>query len=283
VEDVHFRLSTITWEELGWKSLAVNLSDIAAMGGQPRYALLTLGLNDSASVEDLQTYARGLASAGREFSTIIVGGDIVASPKALFFTVALYGLVPEDGMGPPMTRSSARPGDLVAVTGELGKSAAGLRLLSGTHSASAEALAALRQAHNRPRPRVKEGFALRASGVQTALDISDGLAGDLGHVARLSHVGIRLAAQELPVHPFVREAFGEEGFGLALFGGEEYELAFTAPPRVMSLACSALGRLGTGVTVVGEVLAEPAGKVLLTRPDGSEEAIERGGYDHLRV
>lgn len=282
VEDVHFRLGTITWEELGWKSLAVNLSDIASMGGQPRYALLTLGLSASIEVEDVVRLARGLAEAGREFNTIIIGGDMVASPRALFVTVALYGVVPEDGMGPPLTRSSARPGDLVAVTGELGKSAAGFRLLNGEREAPPQVLAELRRAHNKPWPRVREGHALRATGVRTAMDISDGLAGDLGHIARLSNVGIRLTAENLPVHSFVREVFGEEGFDLALFGGEEYELVFTAPPEMMELAQAALGRLGTKSTVIGEVVAEHAGQVTMTRANEGEVVLTRGGFDHFR-
>ena len=283
VEDVHFRSSTITWEELGWKSLAVNLSDIGAMGGVPRYALLTLGLREDAEVEDVLALARGLTAAGREFSTAVIGGDIVASPRATFVTVALYGEIPQDGERPPLMRSAARPGDLVAVTGWLGRSAAGLRLLSERRDAPPDAVGELRRAHNRPWPRVREGQALRAAGVRAALDISDGLAGDAAHIGEMSGVGVRLWAERLPVHPYVEQIFGDDAFGLALFGGEEYELAFTAPPDVMGVARQALARLGTQTTLVGEVIAEPRRKVLLAWPDGREAILERGGYDHFRA
>ncbi|MHB1417428.1 MAG: thiamine-phosphate kinase [Chloroflexota bacterium] len=282
VEDVHFRFSTITWEELGWKSLAVNLSDIAAMGGEPQYALLTLGLPGDAEVEGILRMARGLATAGREFNTAVIGGDIVGSPRAMFITVALYGAIPADEHASPLLRSAARAGDLVAVTGWLGRSAAGFRLLSGERQAPREALAELRRAHNRPWPRVKEGPILRQLGVKAALDISDGLAGDAGHMAQMSGVGVRLRAEALPVHPLVRQAFGDQAFALALTGGEEYELLFAAPPEVMARAREALSKLGTPVTVVGEVVPEPAGQVLLAWPDGREEPVEKGGWDHFR-
>jgi len=282
VEDVHYRPATITWEELGWKALAVNLSDVAAMGGQPQYALLTLGLREDAAVDDLLALAHGLAAAGREFATAIVGGDVVASPRATFITVALYGTVPDDGLGPPLLRSAARPGDRVAVTGSLGRSAAGLKLLHGERQAPPEVLAELRRAHNHPWPRVREGQALRAAGVRAALDISDGLAGDVGHMAQLSGVAVRLWAERLPVHPYVAQVFGEEALPLALFGGEEYELVFAAPPGIMTAASTALARLGTETTVVGEVAEAPAGEVLLAWPDGREATLERGGWDHFR-
>lgn len=283
VEDVHFRTSTITWEELGWKSMAVNLSDVGSMGGQPRYALLTLGLREDAEVEDVLSLARGMAAACREFDTAIVGGDVVASPRATLVTVALYGVIPEDGNGPPLLRSTARPGDIVAVTGSLGRSAAGYRLLNEGAHASPEVAAELRRAHNKPFPRVREGIALRKAGVRTAQDISDGLAGDIAHIAQASGVGVRLWAEHVPVHPFVDEVFRADAFDLALFGGEEYELVFTAPPDVIEAARSALADLGTQVVAVGEVLAEPAGKVLLAWPDGREAVLQGGGYDHFRA
>lgn len=281
VEDVHFRLSTITWEELGWKSLAVNLSDVGSMGARPRWALLTLGLREETEVEDVLALARGLAAAGRAFDTAIVGGDVVASPQATLVTVALFGVLPEDGQGSPLLRSGAKVGDLVGVTGWLGRSAAGFRLLNEPIAAPAEVAAELRRAHNKPYPRVHEGQALRAAGVRAAQDISDGLAGDVAHIAQMSGVGVRLWAEHLPVHPFVAEVFGEQAFDLALFGGEEYELVFTAPPAVMDAARQRLAAMGTPTTVVGEVVAEHPGRVAMSWPDGREVALNRGGFDHF--
>lgn len=282
VEDVHFSFRTITWEELGWKSLAVNLSDIGSMGGVPRYALLTLGLGENAEVAGVLEMARALAACGGEFGTAVVGGDIVSSPRAFFVTVALYGEVPDDGLGPPLTRSAARAGDLVAVTGWLGRSAAGFRVLNEPIVAPAEMIGELRRAHNRPRPRVQEGQALRLAGVRACIDISDGLAGDVGHIAELSQVGVVLRPEALPVHPFVQQVFPGDALSLALFGGEEYELAFAAPPMVMAKAREVLDALGTPTTVVGEVTAEPEGLVSLAWPDGRTLPATKGGFDHFR-
>ena len=282
VEDVHFRFHTVTWDELGWKALAVNLSDIGSMGGVPQYALLTLGLSENLELEGVLAMARSLAACGAEFGTAVVGGDIISSPRAFFATVALYGQVPADGLGPPLTRAAARPGDLVAVTGWLGRSAAGYRVLNEPVAAPVEVITELRRAHNRPWPRVKDGQALRTAGVRACIDISDGLAGDIGHIAALSRVGVRLRAEALPTHRFVQETFPDDSLELALFGGEEYELAFTAPPEVMVKAEEALARLGTPTTVVGEVTAEPEGEVSLTWSDGRSSRLTKGGFDHFR-
>ncbi|MHB1004105.1 MAG: thiamine-phosphate kinase [Chloroflexota bacterium] len=283
VEDVHFRVRTTSWRELGWKSLASNLSDVAAMGGQPRYALVTFGLRDDAEVEDVLELARGLAEVGKRFGSAVIGGDLVGSPLATFITVALYGVVPDDGHGPPLLRAAARPGDQVAVTGWLGRSAAGLRMLSENPQAAPEVVTELRRAHNQPCPRVPEGYALRGAGVRAAIDVSDGLAGDVGHIAEMSGVGIRLRADALPVHPFVQGLFPEAAFDLTLFGGEEYELIFAAPPAIMARARAALDDLGTRSTVIGEVVPEPRGKVMLAWPDGREALVGRGAWDHFRA
>jgi thiamine-monophosphate kinase len=282
VEDVHFRFRTITWDELGWKALAVNVSDIASMGGSSDYALLTLGLSDSVNVPDLLAMARSLAACGREFSTAVVGGDIVSSPRAFFLTVALYGHVADDGLGQPMTRSAARVGDQVAITGWLGRSAAGYRVLNETVAGPAAALAELRRAHNRPWPRLREGQALRAAGVRACVDVSDGLVADLGHIAEMSGLGIRLRVESLPLSPDVRRVWPADALHLALSGGEEYELAFTASATVMARAVAAVERLRTPVTVVGEVVAEHPGKVVLLWQDGREETAGKGGFDHFR-
>ncbi|MHB1133211.1 MAG: thiamine-phosphate kinase [Chloroflexota bacterium] len=282
VEDVHFRFRTITWQELGWKSLAVNLSDIGSMGGKPQYALLTLGLSDDVELEGLLEMARSLAACGRQFGTSVVGGDIVASPRAFFVTVALYGQVPDDGLGLPLSRAGARAGDLVGVTGYVGRSAAGYRVLNEATSASPAATTELRRAHNQPWPRVREGQVLRTAGVRACIDISDGLAGDFGHIAEISRVGVRLHGEALPIHPFVREVFPEEALALGLFGGEEYELGFAAPPAVMARAMAELQAMGTPATVIGEIVSDHPGKVVLREHDGKERLVEKGGFDHFR-
>lgn len=286
VEGVHFRLDLCSWFELGWKALAVNLSDIAAMGGIPQYALVTLAVPPAAEVERLQELYQGLAAAGEEYHTAVVGGDMVSSPTSLVVSVALFGRaapVPRGSDYALLRRSAAQPGELIGVTGWLGSSAAGLRMLLRGLPLGAEAEAALRRAHLRPQPRLREGQLLLASGVRAAIDVSDGVAGDLRHLCAASGVGAKIYAHKLPVHPLVRQAFAAEALNLALYGGEDYELLFTAPPQAMEKAQRALPEAcGTPVGVIGEIMAAPEGRIVLVHEDGAEGVLERGGYDHFR-
>ena len=174
VEGVHFNLSQIGWRDLGWKALAVNVSDIAAMGGLPLYALVTLGLQPETNVEDIHALYRGMLSACHEYQCRIVGGDMVRSPVT-FITVALTGIA----RGPVLTRHSAQPGDVVAVTGPLGCAAGGLQTLLRGTALEGEQGGHLHKAHSHPVPRLQAGQVLVQHGVQAAMDISDGLTDDL--------------------------------------------------------------------------------------------------------
>ena len=273
VEGVHFTRATTPWPALGWKSLASNISDIAAMGGRPLYALITLGLPPETLVSDLEDLYQGMLEIGEAYGVAIVGGDMVRSP-VVFITVALTGL----RAGQPLLRTAARPGDQVAVTGCLGSSAGGLKLMLEGLSAPAPVAAYLQEAHRRPRPAVAEGQVLSQAGVLTAMDVSDGLADDLSKLCLASGVAARVYTQWVPVHPHLKEAFPEDCLDLALNGGEDYLLLFTAPPPVMA---AALPALPAGAAVIGEITDGRAGQVTLVDARGAEQIVGRAGWDHF--
>ena len=273
VEGVHFTRETTPWPDLGWKSLASNISDIAAMGGLPLYALVTLGLPPETEVGDIEELYRGMLEIGEEYGVAIIGGDMVRSP-VVFITVALTGV----RQGAPMLRTSAGVGDQVAVTGWVGSSGGGLKLMLENREAPAEAAAFLREAHRRPRPAVAAGQLLSQAGVTTAMDVSDGLADDLSKLCRASGVSARIYADRVPVHPHLRRAFPEDWLDLALNGGEDYLLLFTAPESVMG---EVLPNLPEGAAVLGEITEGAPGQVSLVDADGNETGVSRAGWDHF--
>lgn len=255
LEDVHFRRRTVLPRDLGAKALAVNLSDIAAMGGEPRFALLALAAPPATRVADIDELYAGLEEMAAAHDVTLVGGDTCAAPDRLLLTLTVLGRVE----GPPLRRAGARPGDAILVTGTLGASAAGLAALErGGLPLAPEALRLLHRAHRRPTPRVREGRLIHASGAATAMiDLSDGLATDLGHLARESGVGATVHLAALPVAEATREAarlLGLEPWRWAASGGEDYELLFTAAPdRAAALAARVATDTGTPVSVIGEV------------------------------
>lgn len=212
VEGVHADLTLTGLDDLGWKVMAANVSDVAAMGGVPERALVTVS---GPARTDLDLLYRGIGEAAACFRCPVVGGDLTNAP-VLVVTVAITGRVEEA----PVLRSGARPGDGIWVSGPLGASAAGLRSYRRGGPATGPAEQALRAAHARPRPAVEAGLAARRAGARAMIDVSDGLSADLGHVADASGVGFRL--DRIPVAEGATEAD-------ALGGGEDYVLVFTAP------------------------------------------------------
>ena len=273
VEGVHFTRETTPWPDLGWKSLASNISDIAAMGGLPLYALVTLGLPPETEVADIEALYQGMLQIGERYGVAVVGGDMVRSPVA-FITVALTGI----RSGAPMLRTNARVGEQVAVTGYVGSSGGGLKLMLENAPTQGEAATFLREAHRRPQPAVAEGQLLSGAGVLTAMDVSDGLADDLSKLCLASGVAARIYADQVPVHPLLRQAFPDDCLDLALYGGEDYLLLFTAPGEVMQ---EVLSSLPGGAAVIGEIIEGTAGQITLAHPDGTECAIGRAGWDHF--
>ncbi|MCK5654084.1 MAG: thiamine-phosphate kinase [Dehalococcoidia bacterium] len=274
IQDVHFTLSTTTWRELGWKALAVNLSDIAAMGGFPQYALVSLGLPGDIEVASVAELYEGMAELARLFDVSIVGGDSVGAPVVIL-SLAVVGKAQTTQT--VLTRSAAAPGDRIAVTGYLGASAAGLAMLKKGLEFDKETAATLREAHLKPHPRIVEGQALARRGVKAAIDLSDGLVSDLNKLCKASGVGARLFTNQIPVHPVVRRSFGDDSIELALSGGEDYELLFTAQGEVIDKVRKAMP---CPVTVIGEISAEPK-MVEVIDEHGNEVRLEKEGWEHF--
>ena len=288
VEGVHFTFQFSSPEEIGRKALAVNISDIAAMGGEPRYALISLILPFQQSLELLERIYAGLRQEAEQFAIAIVGGNISGAGKAeqLVIDITLLGSIER---GHALMRSGARVGDTLFVTGSLGDSAAGLyTLLHPDHAYPAEARDHVRSICRVPRPRVHEGRILSQLGPQVVtamLDISDGLSGDLHHICERSHVGACIEAARLPLSPAMRtiaSVVAHDPYDWALHGGEDYELLFSVSPgkegRVIEAVQSATG---TPVTAIG-TLCPPEEGMKLVWPGGREEVLVPRSWDHLR-
>ena len=283
VEGVHFVPGSISPRDLGRKALAINLSDIAAAGGWPHYALVSLALPADTEVAWVEELYRGLRQEGDCYGVTVVGGNMARSPQGIVVDVFVLGRVERQRL---LLRSGARPGDQVLVTGTLGDSAAGLALLEepSIHLGAAERDYLLAR-HFTPTPRLPEAEIISRRQVATAMiDLSDGLSSDVGHICERSGVGVRLWATRLPISPAARQVAGaarRPAWQLALEGGEDYELCFTAPPDAAEeLARAVEGETGTPVTIIGEILPD-AGRWLV-REDGSEVSLQAGGWEHFR-
>jgi thiamine-monophosphate kinase len=287
VEEVHFRMDLTDWHDLGWKSLAVNLSDVAAMGGRPLHAVLSLGFPAETDLKDLDDFYEGFSCLARNHSVSLVGGDTVRSPLGFLITVSVMGAT---AGGRFLTRDRAEPGDWLAVTGRLGDSAAGLDLLldraGGTgKSASDPAMDLLIQAHNRPRPQVPEGiFFAGQDGVNAAIDLSDGLAQDLGHLCSSSGVGACLEQELLPLSAGVRALAADRGTPpeeWALFGGEDYHLLVTVrADRFQDIRTRFESCFDRELFPIGRITREHG--IVRVSAGGKRRALEPGGYDHFR-
>jgi thiamine-monophosphate kinase len=280
IEGSHFALPQVSWRDLGWNALTVNVSDIAAMGGVPEQALLTLALPPQTEVADVDELVAGMLAAGNEYGTAIVGGDIVGCDRTMV-TVTLVGRALIDDRGQPllMTRSGALVGDAIAVTGYLGDSAGGLRILLGESAGSAEAADYLKRAHLHHQPPLAVGQEAAREGVRAAIDVSDGLLQDLGHVCQASGLGATAHAQRIPISPSLRQAFQQDALALACGGGEDYQLLLAAPPKVIERVQD---KADVPVAVIGEMVADRQQRVRLLDEDGRELALPRAGWDHLR-
>lgn len=284
IEDVHFRRSWASPYDIGWKAMAVSLSDIAAMGGTARWALVALALPASVEVAEVDALYRGLREAAAPHGVVIVGGDSSASPTGWMINLTVLG----EHTGVPKLRSAAKAGDAVAVTGSLGRAAAGLALLE-MGGATVPALDArtrdeLTAAHLRPIARLAEGRWLGAQpGVHAMMDLSDGLTTDLGHICRESGAGARVMLGVLPLAPATHEtarALGRDPLEWAAGGGEDYELLLTCEPGAAdALARGLRAAIGTPLTVIGRVEHREVG---VTYVDAHGEPIVLpSGYQHF--
>lgn len=280
VEGVHFDLGWHPAELLGRKAASVNLSDIAAMGATPRFALLSLGIPVSFSSQWLDEFMAGFLGALKAAQTLLIGGDTVQSGTQLTLSVTVGGDVGEDEV---LYRSGAQPGDLLWVSGYLGDAAAGLAICREGRVADDPAWRQLVGAHLDPEPELALGPLLAASGlVHAMMDLSDGLATDLAHLCAASGVGAEVVAAQLPLSPSLRAAaeyFRCKPFDWALRGGEDYRLLFTAPAEATrALETIAVEQLGRKIHCVGRIV-EGGGVVLCD--GGKRQDISFQGYDHF--
>lgn len=284
IERVHFLPEIITPEQLGHRALAINLSDIAAMGGHPWFALVSLALPADTAVEWIERLYRGMRVTADQFGVAVVGGNMSRTRSEIGVDVAVLGRVQRDHL---LTRSGARPGDQVLVTGHLGEAAAGLHLARNPDLPLAPAdREFLLERYLTPTPRLAEAAVISRRRQATAmLDLSDGLSSDVGHICERSQVGVRMYEALLPITPAVQQVAGmlhQPAWHLALAGGDDYELCFTAPPAVVDeLANAVVQATGTSVTVVGQILPSEAGRWLVLN-DGQELPLEAAGWQHFR-
>jgi thiamine-monophosphate kinase len=245
------------------------------MGGIPNYALLSLALPTQLKVRDVSTFIDSFVHAAGEFGVAIIGGNVTTAPNTVI-TATVIGRSKGKTM---LERSTASSGDQIAVTGCVGASAAGLEMLKGSAISDPKSGDLLRQAHLRPTPRVREGQILVEQGVRTAIDISDGLVADLDHICESSGINAKINMEQVPVHPVVSAHFPNSQ-ELALSGGEDYELIFTADKATVARAKRALG---CPVTVIGDITEEelPA-RVLVVDSKGTIIPYRKKGWDHFR-
>jgi len=255
VENVHFNLQYCKFFELGWKLLAVNLSDIAAMGGIPKYVLVTLGLKKNTDVSEINQLYAGIRSLARKTKVDVVGGDIVSSPNNLFFTMDLFGVAEK-----VIRRSGAKPGDAVISIGKIGASSAGLSYLK---KHGRKAMISNVAAHLMPTPMLKEGR-LASKYATSMIDNSDGLARCLMEICRESNVGAKIYLEQIPI---AKGANLEQ----ALDGGEDYNLILTAPANK--------SRSVKGGVVIGKVTRSK--KIILVDGSGREKELNDKGYEHF--
>ncbi len=284
VEGVHFDFGWTDWFSLGYKALAVNVSDIASMGGVPAVALITLGLQADRTVEDLVECYRGLGAMAEAAGVVIAGGDVVSSPAAFSISVTLIGMTVG---GRYLSRSGAVAGDEIAVSGTLGAAAGGLKLVQFPEDEpkrSAATAGLLVEALLRPQPRFELGQRLNELGATAAMDLSDGLLGDLPKMLVNSNVDALLSEDAIPFPASLRALFPDNYLDMAMRGGEDFELLFTASPTAMPAIREAAERLGLSVTTIGTIQSKSDARptMRLQTATGVVTELASGAFDHFR-
>src|SRR5260370_14098687 len=283
VEDIHFRLRSTNPHDIGRRALAVNLSDIAAMGARPRFALISLLMPPTLDVGVLDGIYEGLREEAEQFDVALVGGNIARNAERLIIDITLLGTGAWNRL---LRRDSAKPGDAVMVTGSLGSAAAGLLVLEDEQLAAkipSENLVGVLAALRTPTPRVAAGQWLAQHDVTTGMDVSDGLAADLSHICEASGVGAHVEAESVPIQPqvvTVATLAGRDPQDLARFGGEDYELIFTVPAyRADALAHQLFVTTGVNATAIVTICE---GSAMTLFRQGKPSPLRSTGWDHLR-
>ena len=280
VEGVHFRLDWTTARDLGWKAIAVNVSDIAAMGGRPVAAFVTLALPPGQGVEFVDELYTGMEDAARVYGLTIAGGDTVKSLSGLMLSVTVVGDAPQS-----VLRFGAAEGDVVMVTGTLGDSAAGLFALENPElKIETVSRDFVTQRHHRPQARLQEILAALQieNAIHAALDVSDGLSGDTAHIALASDVTLEIDSALLPISAACRtvaKAAGRKALDWALTGGEDYELLLCIAPEKVEAVRAAIAATGTSACAIGRVQSRETAPVMLLKNKIREPA--PSGFAHF--
>jgi len=283
VERIHFLREAISGFDLGYKALAVNLSDIAAMGGTAREAFISIAIPDDCQLDYLDEIYNGIKDLAARYDVNVLGGDTTRSKIDLIINIVIQGVVPEAEI---LCRNAAQPADIICSTGFLGDSKAGLHLILNQITADSQVLKSLLEAHNLPQPHLREGrFLARQSGVHAAIDTSDGLSSDLGHIVEESRVGARLYADKIPISPSLKNfcaRFDFDPVDYALTGGEDYTLLCTiAPERAEDILHEFEKTFKRPLFVIGEITADK--QLTLLNPDGKTKPITPTGWDHFKA
>lgn len=282
IEDTHFRLNRITAYQLGRRSMAVNLSDIASMGGKPTFALVSLGLPNETPLVVFENLFKGMRDQLAEFSAHIIGGNLANSYEKLIIDIFMLGEVASNRI---LTRSGAQVGDRIFVTGSLGASAAGFYVLEKFGEAFPKEFADLVRAHLQPQPQIRAGTLMAQSGFASAMiDISDGLVSDLFHLCDMSQVGAEVYRERLPLANNlvqIESIAPKNKFDLALNGGEDYELLFTVksetPPNIIK---KIVNQSETALTEIGRILPQKEG-VWLIDAENNRLPLQPKGWNHF--
>lgn len=286
VEGTHFRREWSSARDIGWKALAVSLSDVAAMGGGPGAFLLNLTFGKDVDSEWVDELLGGIKDACEQlipegFHVSVGGGDVTSTDGPTVITTTLLGEASPAG---PVLRNGAVPGDRIIILGPTGASAAGLKILDGTFDVDHDAYDQLIELHRRPAPRIREGALLGLYGIPSSLiDVSDGLASDLGHILESSSVGATIETHNLPRHEqlvTLGEELDVDIIELMLTGGDDYELLITVPPARMPKLWEVARREEWDVFDIGEVRSPEEGLRILG-PDGEKLDFESLGFEHF--
>ena len=281
VEGVHFLPATMAFVDVGYKSVAASVSDIAAMGGHPKYVLMSLVVSKDVPLAALEAIYDGVRECCEEYGCQVIGGNVASTSGPMVITSTVMGTVTAGGA---VLRTGARPGDLVFVTGPVGGSGAGLAYLQHDGLAPADEAQNLRRWHQRPRPQVMAGQVLREAGASSLDDISDGLASELNEIAAASGVRLRIDTERVPIAPEVKNfarARGESPLDYAWYGGEDYQLVGTAPPLAFAYALARLQSVGVPLVQIGRV--ETGDGVVAQGPSQGLEVISPRGYNHFTL
>jgi len=251
IENVHFDKQFTSWHDLGWKAIAVNQSDIAAMGFNPLYSVVSIGMPENTEIESVKHLYKGMIKATKQNGGEIVGGDTVRS-SLILINVSMIG-IRSKGSGQKLnclSRNNATPKDSIAITGYLGNSAAGFDILKNPHDLEEKIIKYLSKSHLRPKPKVQTGVELCDYGINSAIDVSDGLIQDITRMCKSSNVGAKIEVSKIPIHKYLKKAFPNNWLNYAMNGGEDYELLFTGPSDLIKKISE---KSKTKITVIGEI------------------------------